>query len=325
MGVIAGTDAHTIGILYDGGNLQFVSEDPWDWDTEFETSVSVGDVTNAVEDGGFPTIMIGGSKELLNNLAQYRKQTHAVFNLTGKPAIAGVLEAAGMNCVGSSMETLAVAASNSQAKYNAAAHNIRTPEFVLVSDADAMRQDEIPEYPVILKLARGSAGINEKTKVCDFVDLKNRARYMIRTYGQEVLVERFISGPEYDVPIIGNNPSDVFGMVEVVLNGKSLGGNYIAPKIAYKDDYGFDVIDVVDGLPECKRMALKAYNSLHCRDFGSVRIRTEESTGRPYLLRLDACPYVGKHGTFNHAARICGMKYKDMIAGIINSMLQRCG
>ena len=303
-----------------------MSEDSWDWDEEFEASVSVGDVANAVEDGGFPTITIGGSKELLTRLMRYREQTHAVFDLTGRPEVAGVLEAAEMNCVGSSMETLAVAASNAQAKYNAVAHGIRTPEFVLVSDADEMRQDEVPEYPVILKLARGSAGINEKAKVCDFVDLKNRARYMIRTYGQEVLVERFIAGSEYDVPIIGTNPDDVFGMAEVVLNGKSLGGNYIAPKTAYKDDYGFDVIDVADvsdGLPECKKMALKAYNSLHCRDFGSVRMRIEESTGRPYLLKLDACPYVGQHGTFNHVAQSRGMKYKDMISGIIKSALQR--
>ena len=207
-------------------------------------------------------------------------------------------------------------------------HNIRTPEFALVTDLDEMRQDEIPEYPVILKLARGSAGINEKVKICNFTDLKNYVRYMLRTYGQEVLVERFIAGPEYDVPIIGTDPKEVFGMAEVVLNGKPLGGNYVASKIAYKDDYGFDVIDVPDdgdGLPECKKMALKAYGSLRCRDFGNARIRVEESTGRPYFLRLDACPYVGKHGTFNHVAQHRGMEYKEMISAIIKSALQQVG
>ena len=306
-------------------DFRYTSDDSWDWNAEFEQNVSVGDVTNAIEDGGFPAVMIGDSKELLDNLVLYREQTHAVFDLAGRPAVAGVLEAAGMHYVGSSMETLAAAASHAQAKYNAVAHNIRTPEFVLVTDLDEMRQDEIPEYPVILKLARGSAGINEKVKICNFTDLKNYVRYMLRTYGQEVLVERFITGFEYDVPIIGTDPKEVFGIAEVVLNGKSLGGNYIASKMAYKDDYGFDVIDMADdGLPECKNMALKAYDSLQCRDFGCARIRVEESTGRPYLLKLDACPYVGKHGTFDHVARGRGMKYKDMMSGIIKSMLQRC-
>ena len=318
------TDARTIGITYDAGNLQFVSDDPWDWDAEFEASVSVGDMANAMEDGGFPTVMIGGSRELLGNIEQYRGQTHAVFNLTGEPAVAGVLEAVGMNCVGSTMETLAVTA-GTQAKYNAVSHGIRTPEFMLVSDTDEMRQDEVPEYPVILKLARGSIGVNEQVKIGNFAELKTHVRYALRTYWQEVLVERFISGPEYDVPIIGTNPDGVFGIAEVVLNSKSLGENYIAPKTAYKDYYGFDVVDAAAGdMFECKMMALKAYNSLHCRDFGSVRIRTEESTGSPYLLRLDACPYVGKHGTFNHVAQSRGMEYKDMIVSIINSALQRC-
>lgn len=59
--------------------------------------------------------------------------------------------------------TLAVGLNKAQTKYNALAHGIRTPDFVVVSDVAEMRRDHIPEYPVILKLTQGgsSMGLDE--------------------------------------------------------------------------------------------------------------------------------------------------------------------
>ena len=251
----------TIGITYDTReDFQYYSDDPWDWDAEFEVSMAIGNITNAIEDLGFPTVMIGSAEKLLNGFTEYRKKIHMVFNIAeGKlgrarqAQVPSILEAGGIAYVGSDAETLAIALNKAQTKYNAVAHHIRTPEFAVVSDALEMRRDEIPEYPVILKLTHGgsSMGLDERSKVYDFGQLKKRVRYLLRTYKQDILVERFIEGPEFDVPILGTDPDDVFGIVEVTLNGKSMDENYLTSKIVYKDSYGLDVTNVAEGGGGC--------------------------------------------------------------------------
>ena len=74
---------------------------------------------------------------------------------------------------------------------------------------------------------------------------------------------------------------------------------------------------------EFKKMALTAYDSLQCRDFGRVDMRVEESTGRPYFLEINSYPYLGKHSSFNYIAENRGMEYKDMIRAILESAMRR--
>lgn len=325
----------TMGITYDTRNdFQYTSDDPWDWDAEFEVSAAIGDIMNAIEDLGLPTIEIGSAENLLARFSEYRKKVDMVFNIAeGKMGrareaqVPSILEAGGVAYVGSDAETLAIALNKAQTKYHADAHHIRTPEYVVVSDVKEMKQDEIPEYPVIPKLTHGgsSMGIDEKSKVHDFEQLKKHVRYLLRTYRQDILIERFIDGPEFDIPILGTDPDDVFGVMEVTMNGKPMGKNYLTSKIVYKDDYGLDVRDIEGDFEESKRMALAAYKSLGCRDFGRVDVRVEESTGKPYFLEINPYPYLGKHSSFNYTAQSHGMEYKDMMEVIIKSALQRYG
>ena len=323
----------TIGITFDTrDDFKYDSDDPWDWDAEFEVAAAIGDITNAIEDLGFPTVTIGSAAKLLNGFSGYRERVQMVFNIAeGKlgrareAQVPNILEAGGIAYVGSDAETLTIGLNKAQTKYHALAHGIRTPEFVVVSDAAEMRRDEIPEYPVLLKLTHGgsSMGLEEKSKIHNFEQLKRYVRYLLRTYRQDVLVERFIEGPEFDVPILGTNPDDAFGVVEVTLNGRPMGKNHLTSKIVYRDDYGLDVTSAEGDFSEHKAMALKVYNSLRCRDFGRVDIRVEESTGLPYFLEINPYPYLGEHSSFNYIAQSRGMEYKDMMGIIMESALRR--
>ena len=72
----------TIGITYDmSDDFKFASDDPWDWDAEFEVSMAMGDITNAIEDLGFPTVVIGSAARLLDGFSEYRRKVHMVFNI----------------------------------------------------------------------------------------------------------------------------------------------------------------------------------------------------------------------------------------------------
>ena len=70
-------------------------------------------------------------------------------------------------------------------------------------------------------------------------------------------------------------------------------------------------------------MALMAYNSLRCRDFGRVDVRIEESTGKPYFLEINPYPYLGKHSSFSYVAKSMGMRYKDIFDAILANAMRR--
>ena len=65
-------------------------------------------------------------------------------------------------------------------------------------------------------------GLGEKSKIYDFAQLKRH--YLLRTYRQDVLLEWFIKNPEFDVPVLGTKPDEVFD-VAVTLNGKPMDKN----------------------------------------------------------------------------------------------------
>ena len=324
----------TIGITHESNGFKYCSDDPWDWNAEFESTVAVGDITNAIGDAGFPTVFIGNAAKLLDDLAAYREKVQIIFNIpggkiggsTGVP-VAGLLESCGIAHVGSDAETLAIAANKALARINMEAGNIRMPEHFVISDTDDIRGDAVTEYPVILKRSHGWRGIptHERVKIRDFGQLKRHAAYMLRTYGEDIMVERFIEGREFEVTMLGTRPSNAFGIAEVTLNGGPMGGNHITPRIAYNDDYGFCLADADDGLSDVADMALSAYDSLRCRDYGSADIRVEESTGRPYLLEINPRPYLGPSGSFGHAAGRRGMTHGDVMGAILGGALERHG
>ena len=84
-------------------------------------------------------------------------------------------------------------------------------------------------------------GLDEKSKI-DFAQ-ERHVMYLLRTYRQAVLLERFIKDLEFGVSVLGTKPDEVFDVVEVTLNGKPTDKNYLTSKIVYRDDYGLDAAD----------------------------------------------------------------------------------
>ena len=325
----------TIGITYDTrDDFYFTSDEPDDWDAEFAVSMAIDDITNAIEDAGYPTVIIGSGKKLLYEFASYEKQVNLVFNIAeGKfgrsraSQIPAMLEMTNIPFVGSDAQAITVALDKNYTKIIAQNHGIRIPEFTVIENINQLKSTQISKYPVITKLtcSGSSIGIGEKSKIYDFEHLIKQARYLLRTYKQPVLIERFITGPEIDVPIIGNSPEDVFGITGITLDEKYLSDNYLTSKIVRQDGYGF--CDIKNqNIFDCDAIAdiaLKTYSLLGCRDFGRVDMRIDESDGKPYLLEINTYPYLGKHSSFSHIANRKGMKYKDMIKQILDSAISR--
>ncbi|MGI0094017.1 MAG: D-alanine--D-alanine ligase family protein [Nitrosotalea sp.] len=327
-------DTLTIGITFDTRNdFKFEHDDPWDWDIELQVSMSVDDISRSLEDLGHKTVLIGSGTSLVDNFSKHKNEIDLVFNIAeGKfgrsreGQVPALLEMAGIPFVGSDSYATSVAMNKWHTKIIGQTYGIRTAQFTVIENMDFIKKENIPKYPVIAKLCYegSSMGLNDKSKIYDFGSLQKQVKYLLRTYKQPVLVEEFITGTEIDVPIIGNKPKKVFGVVGISLDDKDMGDRYLTSKIVYDDKYYFHYPMNASFETEANQMSLKMYDILGCRDFGRMDMRIN-SNGEPYLLEVHALPYIGKHSSFNYVAEKNGMKYRDMIGMILDSAIARCG
>lgn len=329
---ISMSDSITIGVTYDTKNdFKFNGDEPSDWDAEFQVSMAVDDIIRALEDLGHKTIPIGSGRKLLESFGKYEDDLDLVFNIAeGKfgrsreAQIPALLEMTGIPFVGSDAYTLSVALNKWHTKIIANHHGIRTPVYTVVENQDLLDESSVPKYPVIAKLCYegSSMGLDKNSKIYNFAELKKQVNYLLRTYKQPVLVEEFIIGTEVDVPIIGNNPKQVFGVVGISLDENEMGERYLTSEIVYKDKYNFHYPLNKDFESEVAKMSSSMYKILGCRDFGRVDMRID-SDGKPYLMEINPYPFLGKHSSFNYIAQKKGIKYKDMIGLILESAISR--
>lgn len=322
-----------VGITFDTrDDFEFVSEEAEDWDAEFAVSTAVDDIAHALEDLGHGVEFIGSGRNLLNNFRQVEQSVDIVFNVAEgyfgrarESQVPAMLELAGIPYVGSDSYSLALALNKWHTKVLALSNGIRTPEFQVIRRAEELERCRVA-FPVIPKLCYegSSKGLRADSVVEDRDHLRLAVNYLLRTYKQPVLVERFVDGREVDVPIIGTSATKAFGVVGITLDGSpELGRSFLTSKIVRDDAYGFSYpLSNEPFVAEAERSSLMMYNLFDCRDFGRADMRIDRE-GRAYLLELNPYPFLGKHSSFNEVAQKSGIGYKDMIGMILESALQR--
>jgi D-alanine-D-alanine ligase len=77
------------------------------------------------------------------------------------------------------------------------------------------------KFPLIIKLLHegSSMGLSYESIVETPEALAKRVGYLVQTYAQSVLIEEFIDGREFTVPVLGNTPPRALPVIEVRFNG----------------------------------------------------------------------------------------------------------
>src|SRR5439155_23762152 len=151
-------------------------------------------------------------RPLLDELHDHRPD--AVFNLfeglATQPgtevAVAGLLEWQNVPFTGSPSVALAFGRDKVRTKHLLAAAGLPTPDYAVI--------DQLPTpkwgrgWPAIVKPAcqDASVGIDQASVVTTQRQLDQRVRYVLKTYGPPVLVERFVFGREFHVSLLEDGP-----------------------------------------------------------------------------------------------------------------------
>ena len=324
---------NSIGLTYDlKTDYKFKDGDPQDANAEFDHFSTIDVIANAIEANSFKVERIGNAAMLLEKLPSLK--VDLVFNisegLTGRNRESQVpilLEMAGIPFVGSDALTLGLTLDKVMAKKIFIAEGIPTPKFFEVNSVGELINCDHCKFPMIVKprFEGSSKGLSESSRVSNRDELMKQVDFIVRTYKQPALIEEFITGQEFTVAIVGNDPCEVFPIVQVKIDG-SLDLNdkfYTFARITS------DRLEYVCPAPisqelanKIKKYALMTYKGVESRDFGRVDFRVDNS-GNPYVLEINPLPSLSTEDVFMLISKTVGITYEQMIGRIIKSALLR--
>ena len=324
-----------VGLTYDlKTDLTPGPGDPPDLNAEFDHPQTVADLEQAIRDGGHDVVRIGNAEALLAKALDLKRRVDIVFNIaegyTGRNRESQVpilLEMLKIPCVGADGLTLAMTLDKILTKKILMAEGIPTPGFAEIDNPDKLWSVDLT-YPLIVKLRHegSSKGLTEESLVETPHQLRRQVNRLTETYQHPAMfVEEFIEGQECTVAIIGNDPPEVFPIVQITLDGQVDVGRkfYTFSRIHNGADY-FCPAAIPEALAgEIKELALSAYRAVECQDFGRVDFRTDRE-GRPYVLEINPLPSLSSEDVFTYVARQRRWSYAQVINRILDAACVRC-
>jgi len=324
-----------IGITYDlKGDWQATSSDPVDAAAELDGNKTIECLKAAFEAQGHQVVLIGGARKLLERIQHSDLKVDIVFNISEgfrgrnrESQVPAILDLYNIPFVGADALTLGVTLDKVVAKKCFMADKIPTAKYFKATLEDDLFKLNTIGFPLFVKtLHEGtSKGITQSSRVQNFQQLKEQVEHINRNYKQPALVEEFIKGTEFTVGVIGNNPPEAMPVVQYAIKGKTSLGNefYSYAHVAEK------LVEHICPAPidtklaaRLQKLAVRAYKSVDCRDFGRVDFRVDEA-GNPYVLEINPLPNLSPDDVFVLFGKVVGMSYNEIINKILDEALMR--
>ncbi|MEP9091886.1 D-alanine--D-alanine ligase [Enterobacter cloacae] len=164
--------------------------------------------------------------------------------------------------------------------------------------------------PVIVKPSRegSSVGMSKVDKADDL----SSALALAFQHDEEVLIEKWLSGPEFTVAMLGEEilpsiriqPAGVFYDYEA---------KYLSDETQYFCPAGLEAEREAD----LQSLVLKAWHILGCSGWGRIDVMLD-SDGQFYLLEANTSPGMTSHSLVPMAARQAGMSFSQLVVRILD-------
>lgn len=321
----------TVGLTYDLREEYRLRGYTAEETAEFDSIQTVEAIEQTLTSLGCRTDRIGSIRPLAERLVA-GDRWDLVFNIAeglrgfGREAqVPALLDAYDIPYTFSDPLTLTVALHKATAKRVARDLGVATPDFAVVETGADAQAIDLPLPLFVKPVAAGSSmGIDAGATVTDRDALRRRCMELMERFQQPVLVERYLSGREVTVGMLGTGAeARVLGVMEVLLQPMADQGVYsYTNKTQYRGRVEYALADGAVRA-EAADLALRVWRGLRCRDAGRVDVRFDEQ-GRANFLEVN--PLAGLHPVDADIAVLCGLvgvTYQDLIGTILSSARAR--
>ena len=316
-----------------------------DWDTVAE---EVELIEDSVREGGHEVISFNIEDNFENLMSVLEKERpDAVINLVeffhddleNEMHVPALFELLDISYTGNRPLALALCQKKPHAKALLMAAGLPVPRGIVVERGSAP-PDLALRYPLIVKPAYddASGGIDAGSVVRDRAALDARVQMVVGDHKMPALIEEYIEGREIHCAILGNDPPEPLPLYEMKFKEGSVDneGRALPHIITYRakwDPYSRDYYSMeskcpVDDLePEVvehvQEVAVRAYQTLGCRDYARVDMRLDPKTGEVFILEVNPNPDLADGCAFAQCVRASGRTYSQVIQQIVGFALGR--
>lgn len=325
--------ALTIGLTYDLKEERPLKPgEPPDANAELDSKETVGALKKIFESAGHEVKLIGNAHQLISSINKLG--VDVIFNIAEGAAgrnreseVPLLAEMHKIPFIGADALSLGVTLDKLMAKKCFVSDGIPTPKFFAAHTADGLEQLNHIGFPLMVKpcYEGTSKGISHLSRVEDYAGLRRQVKLVTENYHQPALVEEFIRGKEFTVVVFGNENPEAMPVIQYMFNEKGDTGN---------EFYTFDHVKKESVKYICpapieknltkklQRLAVAAYQSVGCRDFGRTDFRVDDQ-GNIFVLEVNPLPNLSAKDTFFYVAQALKKPFEELVLRALNEGLIR--
>ena len=307
-----------------------------DIEAEYDSPDTIEAIKEVFESAGIETVLLEADSGFFEKIRS--TSPDIVFNIAEGTAgrsreaqVPAILDFLGIPFTGSDATTLAIALDKAMTKRYLSTFGIPTPAYQLIK-TPVFKPDPKLSFPLIIKPdSEGSSmGISDLAIADNETELRAIVEKNFRLYDQPMLCEEYVSGREFTVGILGNGQDmRVFEPMEICYLDKQRENSIYSYNVKknYQKYIQYSCPPLLEKktISEIKRIAAGIYTALECRDFSRIDFRLSRD-GRPWFIEINPLPGLAPgYSDYPMLADFCGMDYRSLVLGVLNSALKRYG
>ncbi|WP_054178362.1 D-alanine--D-alanine ligase [Trabulsiella odontotermitis] len=255
---------------------------------------------------------------LLKNMG-FQKVFIALHGRGGEDGtLQGLLELIGMPYTGSGVMASAISMDKLRSKLLWQGAGLPVPPWVALTRSefangladDVKQQITALGLPLIVKPSRegssvGMSKVNESDKL-------HEALALAFQHDDEVLIEKWLSGPEFTVAVLGD---EILPSIRIQPAGTFY--DYEAKYLSDETKYFCPGVEDPAQETEMQSLVAKAWDVLGCRGWGRIDVM-QDNDGQFYLLEANTSPGMTSHSLVPMAARQAGMSFSQLVVRILD-------
>lgn len=227
--------------------------------------------------------------------------------------IQGVLETLAIPYTGSGVAASSLGMDKYRCKLLWQGMGLPTAPFLMVDSEADLRQAAALGFPLMVKPCHEGSSIG-MARVEDLAGLRE-AWEQARKFDSEVMVEKWLSGPEYTAAIVDGEALPLI-RVETPNLFYDYEAKYQADSTLYHLPCGLDAA----AEQTLKTLALKTFHSIGGEGWGRVDLLLDDQ-GAPQLLEVNTVPGMTSHSLVPMAAKARGIDFDQLVWRILATTL----
>jgi D-alanine-D-alanine ligase len=302
----------------------------------------VDQVAQALSSGGHKVSLLGINSDISELMKKLEEQKpDIVFNLCetfgGKDSsemhVTAILELLGVRFTGTGPAGMILRQDKALTKKLLQFYDVNCSNYAVLDNKHLEFSGRM-RFPLFIKPLHGDASlcVDDSSMVETYPRLIERAALIQNEFNDAALVEEYIDGRELYVTVLGNASPEALPIIEVDFTKLPAGhpriygheAKFESGTVQYD---GTHTVVGTDLSPEVRarvaRAAKEAVHALQVSDYSRVDIRLPPE-GTPYVVEVNANPYLEAISETALAAKAAGMDYNTLINRILEIAWERC-